>query len=185
MKYLQLPYVDDAATLFTAFAHLPYAVFFDSGQPYDQRERYSIIAAAPNTTIIVNHHENSSDPFEAIKKLLQPYKTLTCPAEIKTLPFKLGAIGYFSYDLAYRYFNLKRQTIADINLPDAVIGIYDWSIIIDHREKKTWLVFKKDNDTIVESIKKIIDTRLTDSEFFKITSAFQSNFTFEQYARAF
>lgn len=185
MKYLELPYVDDAATLFTAFAHLPYAVFFDSGQPYDQRERYSMMTAKPSATILINHQDASRDPFELMKAQLQPYQALTCPDEIKTLPFKLGAIGYFSYDLGYRYFNLKRQTMADITLPDAVIGIYDWSIIIDHNEKKTWLLFKKNNSGIVDYVKKLIKTHATKPEPFKITSSFQANFTFDHYAHAF
>lgn len=62
--------------------------------------------------------------------------TIQISAACQHLPFKIGTIGYFSYDLARRYFPLTTQTIDDITFPLAVVGIYDWSLIVDHHEKK-------------------------------------------------
>lgn len=184
MDFVELEYVDDPAHLFAGLAHLPYAIFFDSGRPYDQRERYSIIAASPRTLISIDQ-EDFSDPFALVKKYLQPYQSLSCPDEIKSLPFKCGAMGYFGYDLAHRYHGVSRKTRADIHLPIAVIGIYEWSVIIDHQGKKTWLVMIKKDRTLIDLIQKILLKNLSADETFKITAEFSANFSFDHYAQAF
>ena len=58
----------------------------------------------------------------------------------KSLPFAGGALGYFAYDLGRRLEKLPSIASDDSQLPEMMIGIYDWAIIVDHREAKTVLV---------------------------------------------
>ena len=180
VKFNELPYFKDGAECFSHFARLPYAVFLDGYQPFDLQERYSIIAANPRILITPT---TTSDVFSQIRAHLQHLRsTIQIPVVCQHLPFKIGAIGYFSYDLARHYFPLKTQTIDDITLPSAVVGIYDWSLIIDHHEKKTWMISLADEQS------QYVDTQLLTKpidEPFEILDNFQSNITFHDYTVAF
>ncbi len=202
MNIHELPYTPDAAELFKPYARTPYSVFFDSGHPHDQRERYSIIVADPivkiivhgdETTIIYSDHREttSSDPMTVVKQLLQELNhSNKNPVKIN-LPFKVGAVGYFGYDFARRYFTIPKQTTFDITVPDAFIGIYDWSLVVDHQDKKTWLItlvdscFRRNNENLPSHPRESEDRRNDRTAGFKITSPFKSNFTFDEYQKAF
>lgn len=179
VKFNELPYFKDGAEYFTHFAHLPYAVFLDGCQSFDLRERYSIITANPHILIT----PTASDIFSEIRTHLHHLRSsIKIPTVYQYLPFKIGAIGYFSYDLARRYFPIKTQTIDDIALPPVAIGIYYWSLIIDHHEKKTWVIALTDEQL------QYVNTQLSAppiDESFEILDNFQSNMTFHDYAVAF
>ena len=55
------------------------------------------------------------------------------------LPFTGGAIGYFGYDLARRYERLPALATDLERLPEMAVGIYDWAVVVDHSERRTWL----------------------------------------------
>ena len=87
-----------------------------------------------NKTYIKSSNSESiseEDPFNLVRKNLG-YKQ----DNLSGLPFCGGAIGYFSYDLCRRLENLPDKTEKKIDMPDMSIGIYDWSIFIDHHVKK-------------------------------------------------
>ncbi|PKO25222.1 MAG: aminodeoxychorismate synthase, component I [Betaproteobacteria bacterium HGW-Betaproteobacteria-8] len=144
-----LDYHPDSSRLFARIAHEEWAVFLDSGKPMGQYGRYDIICARPFITIVTQdgvthvtqggeqteyaHH----DPFDVLKAVLSSY-----PQHPAGLPFCGGAIGYFGYDLG-RYLYLEKLPDIALNaeaIPDMCVGIYDWAVIVDHREQKTRLV---------------------------------------------
>jgi para-aminobenzoate synthetase component 1 len=142
----ELPYFRDSAALFMPWADRRWAVFIDSGYPYCNQGRYDILAADPwctlvtrgNLTEISAHGEimlSPDDPFQLVKSRLGEQT----PA-IPGLPFCGGAIGYFGYDLARRLERLPATANDSDAVPDMVIGIYDWAVVVDHREHKSWLV---------------------------------------------
>ena len=119
-----LNYHHDSAQLFERIAHLPWAIFLDSGQMYDadtgkagsQYGRYDIIVAEPFitlvtrgevTTITQNAQAETSteDPFYLLKSILEQYAIpeteidKNLPFAGGALPFAGGALGYFAYDL--------------------------------------------------------------------------------------
>jgi para-aminobenzoate synthetase component 1 len=51
-------------------------------------------------------------------------------------PFRSGAIGYFSYELGRR---LQGQVPAGMAMPEMAVGLYDWALVLDHREHRAWL----------------------------------------------
>jgi len=173
MYITRLPYQADGATVFAPFAPQPYSVFIDSCG----RDRFDIIAANPSQVIVTQEPEE--DPFRLAKELLKresiDYEADQIPEE---LPFTIGAIGYFSYDLGYPLQQLTPTAKADVGLPSAVIGFYDWSLIIDHKERMTYLISRNPRDPVLPQPS-------AGGHYFTLTSKFLPNLSKTQYAAAF
>ncbi len=146
----KLNYVQDSSILFERIAHEEWAIFLDSGKPVGQYGRYDIMVARPFITITIRNHRAyvaqnetttsflADDPFDLLKRLMAPYNNHG--NNELNIPFSGGAIGYFGYDLA-RYLEVLPQTAQDTaELPEMSVGIYDWAVVVDHREQTTWLV---------------------------------------------
>jgi para-aminobenzoate synthetase component I len=150
----ELPYENDSAKLFARIKHMHWPMMLDSGQvinpqtqlPGSQFGRFDILVANPVTTFVtigtittVVHQgaqtKSKEDPFSLVKKALK----LT-PAKRGDIPFKGGALGYFAYDLGRRVETIPSIAENDTHMPEMMVGIYDWAVIVDHREKKTQLV---------------------------------------------
>jgi para-aminobenzoate synthetase component 1 len=150
----EISYYHDSAALFERIANQAWAMFLDSGQmldavtgqPASQYGRYDIIVAEPfitlvtcgeTTTITQNGMSEISleDPFFLLKNILNQYKTLKTE-----LPFAGGAMGYFAYDLARRLEKLPNNARPAVAIPEMMIGIYDWALVVDHREMKSTLI---------------------------------------------
>ncbi len=145
LKYA-IPYTEDSTTLFARIAHLPWAVYLDSGKPAGQYGRYDVMAASPFVTLSTNGEstevwsrqslQNSpEDPFELLKQVLKPY-AITQASSV----FEGGAIGYFAYDLARRLEVLPELAQDAEHIPQMMVGIYDWALVVDHREQTAYLV---------------------------------------------
>jgi para-aminobenzoate synthetase component I len=191
----ELPYREDSAALFEAVADLPWAVFLDSGRHHPGQSRYDIIAAQPYVRLVTRgnlteiHADGISlsrdDPFALLKRYLE-----IDPALNSDLPFCGGAIGYFGYDLARRIERLPARAAAVERIPDMAIGIYDWALVVDHREQKSWLVGQgRDPDTDIKW--NALVARFTHPAPerartpFRVTSNVVSSHTRESYGRAF
>ncbi len=192
----EVPYHVDSATLFDAIADRPWAVFLDSGRPFIRQGRYDIIAADPVQAVttrgaMTEVHEGSGievsdeDPFRILRRCLGE------PGErIHDLPFSGGALGYFAYDLGRRIEHLPEQTEDAENIPEMAVGVYDWALVVDHQERRSYLVSQgRDSRTAIRwpdllSIFRSAGPGLSRKPL-RVTEAPQSNMNFEQYARAF
>ena len=204
----ELVYHHDSALLFERIAQQPWAMLLDSGQMLNpatgkagsQYGRYDIIVAEPfitlvtqgeTTTITKNGEATTSaqDPFLLLKNCLNQYKVAKTD-----LPFAGGAMGYFAYDLAQRIEKVPNNAIPAIELPEMMIGIYDWAVIVDHREQKSVLV----SHGLVSATSQnwprqqaLFDAPYRPSAFdekvnqFTVTSPVVSNLTQAQYGQAF
>ncbi|MGD0961381.1 MAG: aminodeoxychorismate synthase component I [Methylomonas sp.] len=142
-----LPYFPDSALLFAPLANRPWAVFLDSA--YSQSNpagRFDIFSCDPVCTLRTFGAEtlverdglkisSTDDPFTLLKQQLGPPM-----AGAEDLPFSGGAIGYFAYDLARRIEKLPELAEARERLADMAVGIYQWAVIVDHRQRQSWLV---------------------------------------------
>lgn len=191
----EIPYRADSAALFEAVADRPWAVFLDSGLHHPGQARYDIIAAEPYVRLVTRgaltevHAERTelsrADPFE----LLRQHVAMD-PACCGELPFSGGAIGYFGYDLTRRIERLPARARDAERIPDMVIGIYDWAVVVDHSERRAWLAGQgRDPDTDLKwnaLVRLFTDTpperRRTP---FRVTSPVTSNLTPQHYGRAF
>jgi para-aminobenzoate synthetase component 1 len=141
----ELPYRPDSTALFEAIADLPWAVFLDGGLHHPAQSRYDILAAQPYVRLVTRgnlteiHGErvelSRGDPFELVGRALAA--DTACRSH---LPFSGGAIGYFGYDLARRLEKLPVQAEDAESIPEMAVGIYDWAAVVDHAERRAWLV---------------------------------------------
>lgn len=196
-----IPYQADTANLFAKISHQPWAILLDSGQPHSQYGRYDVLVADPFQTISTIETDSGvltkiqqgsevtishEDPFSILKLALAPYKVTQ-----HQLPFSGGAVGYFGYDLARKIEELPKVAKMDPSIPGMMIGLYDWAVIVDHREKTSYLVSngfqQSTHDRWPELCELFSDKARTElpSEAFETTAPVTSNMDFNQYAQAF
>lgn len=193
----ELPYREDSASLFESVVDLPWAAFLDSGRHHLGQSRYDIIAAQPYIRLITRgqmteiHADgialSRDDPFQLLKQHLE-----MDPALFSDLPFCGGAIGYFGYDLARRIESerLPSRAAAVERIPDMAIGIYDWAVVVDHLEQRSWLVGQgRDPETDIKwnSLVARFTTLIPEKSRapFRVTSNVTSSHTRESYGRVF
>jgi len=188
-----LPYFEDSSVLFSSIADQPWSVFLDSGFPQSKQGRYDIIAADPVCTLVTNGditeitrnnvtlHSNL-DPFDLVKAQLLPHIT-----GFDDLPFNGGAIGYFSYDLARRLEKLPVIANDAEKIADMAIGIYNWAVIVDHHQQKSFLVgyecSQQEWDGLIAQFNALPIQDNPDT--FEVTSAISSNMDKALYTEAF
>ena len=198
----EITYYHDSARLFERIAHQPWAQILDSGQmqtpatgkPGSQYGRYDIIVAEPFITLVTQgetttitqegHSKNSTeDPFLLLKNLLSEYK-----APKSDFPFAGGGLGYFAYDLARRIEKLSADKTSEM-MPEMMVAIYDWAVVVDHREQRSYLVSHGLNAKTHENwprLQALFNAPFQPSKAnFQVTSAIESNLTKLQYSQAF
>ncbi|PKO91762.1 MAG: aminodeoxychorismate synthase, component I [Betaproteobacteria bacterium HGW-Betaproteobacteria-1] len=141
-----LSYHSDSTGLFARIAHEDWALFLDSGQPMGKYGRYDIICGRPFITVVTQQgvttvsrngqqKQFEEEPFSVLKSILSAY-----PQQEDGQPFAGGAVGYFGYDLGRYLEKLPDIALDAENIPDMCVGIYDWAVIVDHREQQASLV---------------------------------------------
>jgi para-aminobenzoate synthetase component 1 len=142
---VSLPYLPDSGAYFAALRDLPDPVWLDSGSDATALgQRYDIISADPFVTIERSAGvtsiryadgrvgQTAGDALDAVRELLGP-KT----ASQVGVPFCGGAIGYLAYDYEA---SPRRSRAPGSEWPALAVGIYDWAVIVDHEERRSWLV---------------------------------------------
>lgn len=150
---IPIPYHADSSALMRALSDMHYPVFLDSSMHQGQYGRYDLLMANPIARLIQANGEirlwqsdrpgtcliTDQDIFQAVQTTLQRFSPHDGLAdELTQLPFCGGAAGYFGYDLAMPG---RMHTEAE-KAPDAFIGIYPWSLIVDHQCKSSVVVFR-------------------------------------------
>ena len=197
MLKLHLKYEANSADLFARIAHLPWAMWLDSGQPASGRGRFDIMVANPFCTIIAdaNHTrvsengqttQSDQNPFEIIKQQLARF-----PHDAFELPFEGGALGYFSYDLGHRIEQYARLQSAS-EIPEMQVGIYDWALVVDHELRQTCLISHLKHpqtaaqwEDLCATVQAHEDQTPVQYSPLTVTSEVASNMTATQYAAAF
>lgn len=192
----EIPYQTDSSKIFARIADRPWAVFLDSGQPHSQFGHYDIMAADPFVRLVTKgeyteildskgHEVSTQDPFELLKSRLANYSLNQAE-----LPFEGGAIGYFAYDLTRRVDDLPIQALDAENIPQMMVGIYDWAVVVDHRLSRAWLVshsFDQATEDFWPELCALFDAPLLikTQSVFEVTSALSSNMDYKAYTQAF
>ncbi len=208
-----LPYHHDSAKLFERIAHLDWPMMLDSGQalnpqkgkPGSQYGRYDILVASPVKTFITYGKRTETtgngltevseeNPFDLIKSALAQY---AMPEDCHTdMPFSGGAVGYFGYDFALYFEKLpsvdQHSTPKAMDaIPELMVGIYDWAVVVDHRQKTAHLVAHfchenaREKFNALESLFYKASSGAKKVEAFKVTTDVISNMTKARYAHAF
>jgi para-aminobenzoate synthetase component I len=197
-----LPYHHDSARLFERIAHEPWAMFLDSGQMLDastgkagsQYGQYDIIVARPIATLITNADVTTiqdggevktftEDPFALLNQLLERYQ-----AQDVGVPFAGGAVGYFAYDLGRRVEKINDKNTPE-NMPEMMVGLYDWAVMVNHKKKETVLISHGFSDETKQSWPTLIhlfeNIDAPSESTFKVLTETQCNFTKKSYQKAF
>ena len=132
-----------AAELFQYFADEKDSAFLDSSL-VNQLGRYSIIGAYPYLRLVkddsgfyINGQKTTESTFEEyLKKYLLEHKD----ENKSSLPMVSGAIGYFSYEYGRKLMQVASCKENLVSIPDAMLIFYDFYVIEDRHEKKTYLV---------------------------------------------
>ncbi|MBN4053684.1 aminodeoxychorismate synthase component I, partial [Haliea sp. AH-315-K21] len=103
------------------------------------------------------------------------------------IPFCGGLLGYFSYEALHDLHKVSKKHNEGPGLPSILAGIYDWAIIVDHHKQSCTLAAQTDcKREKLEKIKHLLSNRTNlQGESFKITSAFNSNVSNQEYTQAF
>ncbi len=177
---VELPYQSDAARYCAALADLPWAVWLDSGG----MGSHDILTAAPQRTLVLHMEAARSDPFASLRKELGEQV-----APIPDVPFAGGALGYWGYDLARRMIALPNIAQNTGQLPVMAIGIYDWALVLDHRQNTARLVsrqrFAETADLLPKILHRLQCSQQLPRDTFRVHGQIVSNFTPASYARAF
>ena len=132
-----------AAELYTYFAGTDDSVFLDSSL-VNKLGRYSVIGAVPYLKLVkegnnfyINGEKETTCSFETyLKTYLEEHKD----KNNTELPIISGAIGYFSYEYGRKLMEVDSVKEDFVSIPDAVLVFYDFYIIEDRHEQRTYLI---------------------------------------------
>ncbi|MFT5677269.1 MAG: para-aminobenzoate synthetase component 1, partial [Paraglaciecola sp.] len=162
----------ELAELFQHFADQPWAMLLDSSASNHQDGRYDIMVTQPIATI-QTHGELSTiwcqstndtsvsteNPLSLLQNLLDqtlPEDQQNIPGDCE-LPFVIGALGYFGYDLGRRFEFLPAPQQEPYLSADMAVGIYNWSVIKDNHTKTFYLCAQEpDSAPSVEYLQNIL-----------------------------
>ncbi|MBI5644337.1 MAG: aminodeoxychorismate synthase component I [Deltaproteobacteria bacterium] len=155
--------------------------------------RYSAMSADPRITIEAVHGTTTveggdftegvfKDPFEAASRILRLFKD----REKGPLPFSVGGVGYFAYDLKDLIEPGRFHTHCSLHIPECVFGFYDPVFIYRHRDGMGFLMSSDDDRARLDEFKNLIlgsRGKLKESHVPK-SPGFSSNMTKEEYIGA-
>ena len=119
------------------FIGLPHLCFLDSSAR-GPLGRYSFLTADPVALV-----RDDTDPLTAARTLLAPHHRPPLPG---LPPFQGGIAGYLSYDWGADLERVRRPPEGagagggEPDVPDEVLGLYDWTIAWDHAVRRSWII---------------------------------------------
>ncbi len=196
LSFADLPYLGDSASLFDRIADEPWSVFIDSSTASGTYGRYDILASRPEMCITTRNQKTKIQTYSQSYTVLEsPFtvlgELLSKPWEsIPDLPFTGGAIGFFSYDLCRYMEKIPAIAADDASVPDMVMGMYSWAVVVDHKKRRSVLVGDRSRTRVNQDWDELIklfaspDAGKRYPEF-RVNTPVTSNMTREYYRRAF
>jgi para-aminobenzoate synthetase component 1 len=150
-RSLDLPYDESTGCAerhawFERLRPLGWGVFLDSGERSRTGGRYDILAAAPVASLVARGGsteilregrapEAASSAFAGLRALLAG-----CAPGDSSWPVSGGALGYLGYELGRAAGKLPSAKAGTSPfMPEAAFGLYAWTIVIDHEERRAAL----------------------------------------------
>lgn len=202
-----LPYAEGMHWL-KQVKHLPWPMLLESGRvdtsqtqaTVDEEAslgaRFDIVVAAPVVKIIHRRpttqvhargsvQQSEDEPFHIIQQCLSEHQV----ERSADIPFAGGALGYFSYDLGRSIEVLPALATEDVPLPELLVGIYDWAIVVDHHLGKCRLVSHgrfTERQALETLHQQLLQTQAGEAlPAFEILGDIKANMSQEGYAQAF
>jgi len=141
---LAVDYRIDRARLFASLRHWPAAVWLDSNAERRGDGAHDLISACPTVTLQQRQERCWLQPHDgaaaaAAGEFLSLLREQLAKRSDPDGHAAGAAIGYLGYDLARSWAHGAFSTDlarADIDLPQARIGLYDWLYVADHRRQQ-------------------------------------------------
>lgn len=134
-----VPAPDVPATL-RQFADLPLPILFDSAaHRSDALGRYSYLTADPWRIERIERCEHGDDPFRELATVWATWGPQVLP-QPDLPPFQAGAAGFLGYELGGVWERIPRARRDEFQLPDMLIGLFDWVIAWDHHQNRAWII---------------------------------------------
>ena len=187
-KLHQLDFSTPSIQVFESIKNEDWSVFLNSNSQHYPDQRFDILSAKPkkkiifsdDNTYLINEDQQTKKselcPFELLKRVMNEYKSNS----IEDIPFSGGAIGYISYDYGNYLHNIENKSKC-LKYPLFAFGIYDWAVIYDYDQKKSFLLYHEKNtitDNIINNYQKKLESSLMP---FQITSRCESNMNYDLY----
>ena len=144
---LSLPVVrrlpDDFCLLkaFARISNLPGCLWLDSASrgPLDSHGhpigRFSFLTADPVDTLVAYQHDE--DPWPTLDDWCRQLPADTDPM---LPPFQGGVAGLIGYEAATWLESVGTARINDLPTPAICLGLYDWTIAVDHERNAAWII---------------------------------------------
>jgi para-aminobenzoate synthetase component 1 len=189
----ELTYQANSEQLFNSLRDLPEAIWLDSGKPRSIQGRFDIIMACPETLIEFRNKQGfittdgqtkltSNNSFDSAKQLLNKIQPVEALADV---PFVCGLVGYFGYDLGREVESISSANNPATQLPDLRLGLYLWSLVVDHELRKTTLYFHSNcENSLLEQIRnrlKFYLNKQSNDLSFNLQKQFESSISKQRY----
>ena len=135
-----LAYQPDPTARFARIRQAPGAVLLDSGRPVALRGRFDVLSAWPRQVFETEADEAGSRFFERLRQALRELGDARVPDAYES-PFAGGLIGLLAYDFGKRLEKLPQRAPDDLGLPAGRFGLYDWALVSDHQQQRSFLLF--------------------------------------------
>ncbi len=153
LELIEIPYHSNPEILFSKIAHLPGAVWLDSGCDLETRGQFDIFSALPDSHFTPSDLPSGEQPFAALQNRVD---NLTNNGNVEhNLPFTHGYIGYFTYDIGVKQLTADHPQRPFVDVPEFIWAHYTHAFVFDHNNKTAFFCF-------ISNIKKTSLSCLTD-----------------------
>lgn len=144
IRPLRSPLLDlDPVQALLALQGMPGLCFLDSARQDDPRSRYSFLMADPfevmEVSRVIASGKQGTDPEEVWVTIRDGLRRYRMEPEAEGPPFRGGAAGYFSYELARTLEDLPEARPDRLDMPLMRLPLYDVVIAFDHLQGQAWL----------------------------------------------
>ena len=148
----------NAFEIYTIFKDEDDSFILDGAMDPKKLGRYSFISSNPFKKIKTK--DSQTNPLDLLQEELKYHQ-----GENDThLPFVGGAVGYLSYDLGNYMEKLPQIAKDDMGVYDLYFGFYNWVVVVDHLEDKTYIATPNLDRKKEESLIDEIESRIKYSE---------------------
>ena len=118
-------------------AGLPNRVLLESR---GRQGTFSFLSAAPREVLSLKEGDDQ-DPFKALERLLDPLPPVGAGTTAPGFPpFPGGIVGYLGYEAGGFLERLPSPAAADVGMPEAWFGIFDWAVVWHHSSEECRLL---------------------------------------------
>ncbi|MFT4994040.1 MAG: para-aminobenzoate synthetase component 1 [Paraglaciecola sp.] len=195
---LNLPKESELLDVFQHYAAQDWAMLLDSANSTHEDGRYDIFVAQPIATLTTlgesstlwrqasnNTVTSNAEPLGLLQELLDENIATNWQTELVgiDLPFMVGALGYFGYDLGRRFETLPDTGREDYQTPDMSVGIYSWSVIKDNLHSTFYLCALEPHTAPTVQYLQALADKQAEHKAFSLIGEWQSNMQQAEYVQ--